>query len=56
MVFGLPDEPCRQQVLGRYAKQLPAAEAAQLARRTEGFSGRDLRDVCEQVRMDAGLR
>ncbi|GBF90964.1 cell division cycle 48 [Raphidocelis subcapitata] len=47
--FGLPDAPCRSQILGRYAKQLPEAGRAELAAMTVGFSGRDLRDICEQA-------
>lgn len=50
LVFGLPDEGCRAQIIGRYAKQLAQDEAAKLAAETGGFSGRDMRDICEQVR------
>jgi len=48
--FGLPDEPCRAAILQQYAHQLTGADRDQLAAVTAGFSGRDLRDVCEQVR------
>lgn len=48
--FGLPDEPCRAAILQQYAHQLTEADRDQLAAVTAGFSGRDLRDVCEQVR------
>lgn len=47
--FGLPDEPCRASILQQYAHQLSEAERAKIATVTAGFSGRDLRDVCEQV-------
>jgi AAA+ superfamily predicted ATPase len=50
LVFGLPDEPCRAQILKQYAKQLPEGDIGRLAAGTDGFSGRDLRDICEQVR------
>ncbi|KIY99014.1 hypothetical protein MNEG_8949 [Monoraphidium neglectum] len=49
LVFGLPDEPCRAQILKQYAKQLPEGDIGRLAAGTDGFSGRDLRDICEQA-------
>ena len=49
--FGLPDEPCRTAILQQYAHQLSEADRHQIATVTGGFSGRDLRDVCEQVRL-----
>lgn len=47
--FGLPDEPCRAAILQQYAHQLTQEQRQQIAAVTQGFSGRDLRDVCEQV-------
>lgn len=47
--FGLPDESCRTAILQQYAHQLTAAERGKIAAGTAGFSGRDLRDVCEQT-------
>jgi hypothetical protein len=49
--FGLPDEPCRAAILQQYAHQLSQEDRAKLAAVSQGFSGRDLRDVCEQVRV-----
>jgi len=47
--FGLPDEPSRAQILAQYARHLSPPDLAALAAATGGFSGRDLRDVCEQA-------
>jgi hypothetical protein len=47
--FPLPDAETRSAILERYAAQLSASDRAHLARECEGFSGRDLRDVCEQT-------
>ena len=44
--FGLPDEQCRVKILKQYAQHLPEEDILALAKATEGFSGRDLRDVC----------
>ncbi|GLI66086.1 hypothetical protein VaNZ11_009808 [Volvox africanus] len=49
LTFGIPDAACRQLILRQYAKQLEDSELAQLAERTVGMSGRDLRDVCEHT-------
>jgi hypothetical protein len=45
--FGLPGPAERAAIIGQYAAQLSAAEAAALAAATPGLAGRDLRDVCE---------
>ncbi|PNW70589.1 hypothetical protein CHLRE_17g726150v5 [Chlamydomonas reinhardtii] len=47
--FGLPDAACRKLILKQYAQQLSDSELGQLAERTPGMSGRDLRDVCEHT-------
>jgi SpoVK/Ycf46/Vps4 family AAA+-type ATPase len=47
--FGLPDEQCRAAILHQYANHLESQELSRIAERTSGFSGRDLRDVCEQT-------
>eukprot|EP00775_Hariotina_reticulata_P002482 gene2482-2786_t len=47
--FGLPDEACRTAILQQYAHHLPEDDLARIAAKTPGFSGRDLRDVCEQT-------
>ncbi|EFJ53049.1 hypothetical protein VOLCADRAFT_115636 [Volvox carteri f. nagariensis] len=49
ITFGLPDTACRQLILRQYAQQLSDSEVVQLAERTGGMSGRDLRDVCEHT-------
>ena len=47
--FGLPDAACRKAIFAKYAKQLQDDELQQLASMTDGFSGRDIRDACEQT-------
>ena len=38
----------RQQIMQQYATHLSEEDIAELARVTEGMSGRDLRDIAEQ--------
>ena len=38
----------RQQIMQQYATHLSEEDVAELARATEGMSGRDLRDIAEQ--------
>ena len=38
----------RQQIMQQYATHLAEEDIAELARATEGMSGRDLRDIAEQ--------
>ena len=45
--FGLPDCAARKQIFSRYAKQLSEKELEELAKLSEGMSGRDIRDSCE---------
>jgi ATP-dependent 26S proteasome regulatory subunit len=47
--FDLPDAASRSAILAQYAKHLTSTQLDELAACTEGFSGRDLRDVCEQA-------
>ncbi|CAO2842477.1 unnamed protein product [Amaranthus hypochondriacus] len=47
--FGLPDEQNRQEIVSQYAKHLTKSELAEFAVVTEGLSGRDIRDVCQQA-------
>lgn len=47
--FGLPDEQCRAAILHQYANHLESQELLRIAEKTAGFSGRDLRDICEQT-------
>lgn len=49
ILFALPDAACRKAIFAKYAKQLEDDELQQLAAMTDGFSGRDIRDVCEQT-------
>ncbi|GAV73208.1 AAA domain-containing protein [Cephalotus follicularis] len=49
ITFGLPDEQNRSQIAAQYAKHLPESDLLELARATEGMSGRDIRDVCQQA-------
>ncbi|XP_022132785.1 probable 26S proteasome regulatory subunit 10B isoform X2 [Momordica charantia] len=49
ITFGLPDERNRQEIASQYAKQLTKPELNEFARITEGMSGRDIRDICQQA-------
>ncbi len=40
---------CRQQIMQQYATHLSDGDIAELARATDGMSGRDLRDIAEQT-------
>ncbi|XP_031394115.1 katanin p60 ATPase-containing subunit A-like 1 [Punica granatum] len=47
--FGLPDQQNRREIAAQYAKHLTEAELAEFAAATQGMSGRDIRDVCQQA-------
>ncbi|XP_021766824.1 nuclear valosin-containing protein-like [Chenopodium quinoa] len=47
--FGLPDHQNRQKIAAQYAKHLANSELDEFASVTEGLSGRDIRDVCQQA-------
>lgn len=47
--FALPDERQRAAIWARYAKHLPPDHLTALAKASEGFSGRDVKRVCEVV-------
>ena len=47
--FELPDEPTRNMVFARYARQLQATELANLARDSEGSSNREIKEICEDA-------
>ncbi|CAA7406987.1 unnamed protein product [Spirodela intermedia] len=47
--FFLPDQHNREKIASQYAKHLKVSELAQLSEATEGMSGRDIRDVCQQA-------
>ncbi|GAB2301047.1 hypothetical protein Dimus_035083 [Dionaea muscipula] len=49
ITFGLPDFETRQEIAAQYAKHLSKPELADFASVTEGMSGRDIRDVCQQA-------
>ncbi|XP_031743223.1 ATPase family AAA domain-containing protein 1-B isoform X2 [Cucumis sativus] len=49
ITFGLPDERNREEIAAQYAKQLTQPELKEFARNTEGMSGRDIRDICQQA-------
>ncbi|XP_057863249.2 uncharacterized protein LOC131071435 isoform X3 [Cryptomeria japonica] len=49
IVFGLPDQKNREEIVAQYARHLNSPELATLSVATEGMSGRDLRDVCQQA-------
>jgi len=54
--FALPGAAAREAILAGLACQLDPRARRELAAQTERFSGRDLRDVCEQVRVGARRR
>lgn len=56
VTFPLPDVDTRAAVLGLYAKHLKSEERERLAGMTEGFSGRELLDVCEEAERTHGGR
>ncbi|CAL9060242.1 unnamed protein product [Musa banksii] len=47
--FSLPDQQTREGIAAQYAKHLLKTEIILLAAATDGMSGRDIRDVCEQT-------
>lgn len=47
--FNLPDQRTRQEIASQYAKHLKDSDMVQFAVATEGMSGRDIRDVCQQA-------
>ncbi|RYY37327.1 AAA family ATPase [archaeon] len=47
--FDLPDDAARRDILRLYAKHLPPDAIASLAHASSGFSGRDVKRVCEGV-------
>ncbi|XP_078174782.1 P-loop containing nucleoside triphosphate hydrolases superfamily protein isoform X2 [Carex rostrata] len=47
--FNLPDRETRAEIACQYAKQLNKEELIEFALATEGMSGRDIRDVCQQA-------
>lgn len=49
ITFPLPDQQTRQEIAEQYAKHLTDSELSEFARATEGLSGRDMRDVCQQA-------
>lgn len=49
IMFDLPDQQNRKEIAAQYAKHLNEAELEELASATEGMSGRDIRDVCQQA-------
>eukprot|EP00884_Botryococcus_braunii_P018009 jgi/Botrbrau1/4892/Bobra.118_1s0006.1 len=49
VLFDLPDEPTRQLIIAKYAKQLSAEGRQKVAGVTAGASGRDLKAICEQA-------
>ncbi|KAH9301475.1 hypothetical protein KI387_013058, partial [Taxus chinensis] len=49
ITFGLPDQKTREEIAAQYARHLNSQELATLSVVTEGMTGRDLRDVCQQA-------
>ncbi|MCO5600730.1 hypothetical protein L7F22_054845 [Adiantum nelumboides] len=49
IIFGLPDKQTREEIAAQYARHLTPDELTAIAASTEGMSGRDLRDICQQA-------
>jgi ATP-dependent 26S proteasome regulatory subunit len=49
ITFPLPDAAARKAILSMYAKQLSGEALAELAAKSNGFSARDLKQVCENA-------
>ncbi|KAJ7552712.1 hypothetical protein O6H91_06G066400 [Diphasiastrum complanatum] len=49
ITFGLPDQCTREEIVAQYARHLTATDLASIAVVTEGMSGRDLHDICQQA-------
>lgn len=47
--FAIPDERARLEIWKRYAKHLPEKDLGVLAEKTEGFSGRNIFEVCKDA-------
>ncbi|MQM10859.1 hypothetical protein Taro_043757 [Colocasia esculenta] len=47
--FSLPDKRNREEIAAQHAMHLKRSELAQLAEVTEGMSGRDIKDICQQA-------
>eukprot|EP00742_Colponemidia_sp_Colp-10_P006883 GILJ01007380.1.p1 GENE.GILJ01007380.1~~GILJ01007380.1.p1 ORF type:complete len:509 (-),score=64.39 GILJ01007380.1:188-1714(-) len=47
--FGLPDLQSREAIYERYAKQLPKSTLHSMAKRSDGLSGRNIKDICEEA-------
>eukprot|EP00249_Psilotum_nudum_P021683 c28204_g1_i1 orf=155-2068(+) len=49
ITFDLPDQHTREEIAAQYARHLSSSELASVAAMTDGMSGRDLRDICQQA-------
>ncbi|XP_024542367.1 26S proteasome regulatory subunit 10B homolog A isoform X1 [Selaginella moellendorffii] len=49
ITFDLPDLQTREEIVAQYARHLSRKELSSVAATSEGMSGRDLRDVCQQA-------
>ncbi|KAI3847781.1 hypothetical protein MKX03_009764 [Papaver bracteatum] len=49
ITFDLPDQRTREEISAQYARHLKKPELIEFAAATEGMSGRDIRDVCQQA-------
>lgn len=47
--FNLPDAQSRTAIFKRYAKHLTEENREMLAAQTEGFSGRNIADICKRT-------
>lgn len=49
VAFNLPDEGTREEIASQYARHLSSSELKSLAAVSDGMSGRDIHDVCQQA-------
>eukprot|EP00250_Pteridium_aquilinum_P002910 c1315_g1_i1 orf=351-2111(-) len=49
VTFDLPDQETRKEITAQYACHLTPSELSAVATASEGMSGRDLRDICQQA-------
>jgi SpoVK/Ycf46/Vps4 family AAA+-type ATPase len=54
--FALPDAAGREAILEGYTRHLSPRDRTAIARLTDAFSGRDLRDICEQAERRCAAR
>lgn len=49
ITFDLPDQQAREEITAQYARHLTSSELTVVAAASDGMSGRDIRDICQQA-------